>query len=211
MDNHITAPSRNYANWALGLAYFTIWYNVLEAIVAIFFGAKASSLALVSFGLDSTVEVLSALAIVWHLRGAMTKHREQRALKLIAISFFILAVYVCIQSLFDIFGNRQPETSIPGLVIGIASLIIMPFLAIAKRRIGKLMSSVTVKSDAQQHDTWMVVGRPDCSDRNCYTRISRRNPSLAILIQTRRFLFLKNLGMISLFWCRSESMICCGV
>ena len=112
--------------------------------------AKASSLALVSFGLDSTVEVLSALAIVWHLRGAMTKHREQRALKLIAISFFILAVYVCIQSLFDIFGNRQPETSIPGLVIGIASLIIMPFLAIAKRRIGKLMSSVTVKSDAQQ-------------------------------------------------------------
>lgn len=134
---------------AVRLAWATIAWNVVEAVVAIAAGAAANSIALVGFGLDSTVEVMSAVVIVWQFRG-LAEERERRALKLIAVSFFGLAAYVGVQAIIDLAGNSEPESSPVGIGLAIASLVVMPLLARAKRRTGNAMGSVTVVADSNQ-------------------------------------------------------------
>lgn len=134
---------------ALRLAWATIAWNVVEAVVAIAAGTAAGSIALVGFGLDSTVEVLSALVIVWQLRG-LAEERERLALKLIAISFYALAAYVAIRAVVDLTGRTEPESSAVGIGLAMASLIVMPLLARAKRRNGRQMGSSTVVADSNQ-------------------------------------------------------------
>ncbi len=134
---------------AVRLAWATIAWNVVEAVVAIAAGAAANSIALVGFGLDSTVEVMSAVVIVWQLRG-LAEDRERRALKLIAVSFFGLAAYVAVQAIIDLAGRSTPESSPVGIGLAIASLVVMPLLARAKRRTGNAMGSVTVVADSNQ-------------------------------------------------------------
>lgn len=131
------------------LAAATIAWNVTEAVVAITAGVAAGSIALVGFGLDSTVEVLSALVILWQFTGNADQ-REQHALKLIALSFFALAAYVTVQAVADLIGRAEPEGSPVGIALAIASLIVMPLLAIAKRRTGRAMASSTVIADSNQ-------------------------------------------------------------
>ncbi len=131
------------------LAWATIAWNVVEAILAISAGAAASSIALVGFGLDSTVEVMSALVIVWQLRG-LEENRERAALKLIAISFYVLASYVAVQALLDLIGGTEPDTSLIGIGLAIVSLIVMPIVAAAKRKTGLRMGSATVVADSYQ-------------------------------------------------------------
>ena len=92
---------------AVRLAWATIAWNVVEAAVAIAAGAAANSIALVGFGLDSTVEVMSAMVIVWQFRG-LVEDRERRALKLIAVSFFGLAAYVAVRAIIDLVGTSRP-------------------------------------------------------------------------------------------------------
>ena len=94
------------ARW---LAWSTIVYNVIEAVVAIVAGSAAGSIALIGFGLDSIVEVLSALVIVWQLNRT-SEDRERTALKLIALSFYLLASYVAIHALFDLTSQTKPDT-----------------------------------------------------------------------------------------------------
>jgi divalent metal cation (Fe/Co/Zn/Cd) transporter len=127
----------------------TIAWNVVEAIVAIAAGTAAGSIALVGFGLDSTVEVMSAVVILWQFRG-LADDRERRALKLIAVSFFGLATYVAVQAVLDLVSQSEPDTSSVGIGLAIASLIVMPLLARAKRRNGTAMGSVTVVADSNQ-------------------------------------------------------------
>ncbi len=134
---------------ALRLAWATIAWNVVEAVVAIAAGTAASSIALVGFGLDSTVEVMSAVVIVWQFRG-LSKDREQRALKLIAISFFVLGAYVSVQAIIDLAGKSEPRGSTVGIGLAVASLVVMPVLARAKRRNGMLLGSATVVADSNQ-------------------------------------------------------------
>jgi len=134
---------------AVRLAWATIGWNVVEAAVAIAAGVAANSIALVGFGLDSTVEVMSAVVIVWQFRG-LAEERERRALKLIAISFFGLAAYVAVQAIIDLAGTSRPESSPVGIGLAIASLVVMPLLARAKRRTGNAMGSVTVVADSNQ-------------------------------------------------------------
>lgn len=134
---------------AVRLAWATIAWNVVEAAVAIAAGAAANSIALVGFGLDSTVEVMSAVVIVWQFRG-LAEDRERRALKLIAVSFFGLAAYVAVQAIVDLVGTSRPESSPVGIGLAIASLVVMPLLARAKRRTGNAMGSVTVVADSNQ-------------------------------------------------------------
>lgn len=136
------------------LAWLTVVWNFIEAVVAIAAGAAAGSAALVGFGLDSTIEVASALVIIWQFSG-VDEHREQRALRLIAVSFFALATYVSIRALFDLAGAHEAETSTVGIALAVASLIVMPALAIAKRRTGRQLGSVTVTADSQQ--TWLCT------------------------------------------------------
>ncbi|CAN5499474.1 cation transporter [soil metagenome] len=134
---------------AVRLAWATIGWNVIEAVAAIAAGTAAGSIALVGFGLDSTVEVMSAAVIVWQFRG-LAHEREQRALRLIAISFFVLGAYVAVQAIVDLAGRARPDSSAVGIGIAAASLIVMPLLARLKRRAGQQMGSATVLADSKQ-------------------------------------------------------------
>jgi divalent metal cation (Fe/Co/Zn/Cd) transporter len=145
-----TATER--ARWrrtALLLAWATIAWNSLEAVIAIASGAEAGSIALVGFGLNSIVEVGSAIVVVWQFSGADAA-REQRALKLIAGSFFVFAAYVAIQAVWDLVARSEPAESVPGIVLAALSLVVMPLLAVSKRRVGLKMASRTVVADSGQ-------------------------------------------------------------
>jgi divalent metal cation (Fe/Co/Zn/Cd) transporter len=135
---------------ALGLAWATIAWNTVEAVVAIVSGASASSIALVGFGLDSTVEVLSASVIVWQMTRDVPEDREEQALRLIAISFFALAGYVSVQAVFDLASRSQPDSSTVGIALAAVSLVVMPLLAALKRRNGRCLGSGSVVADSNQ-------------------------------------------------------------
>lgn len=134
---------------AVRLAWATIGWNVVEAVVAISAGAAAGSIALVGFGLDSTVEVMSAVVIVWQFQG-LAQDRERRALRLIAVSFFGLAAYIGVQAIVDLVNGSEPDASAVGIGLAIASLIVMPILARAKGGNGRAMGSITVVADSNQ-------------------------------------------------------------
>jgi divalent metal cation (Fe/Co/Zn/Cd) transporter len=124
-------------------------WNVTEAVVAIVAGAVASSIALVGFGLDSTVEVFSALVILWQFHGSAIQ-REERARRLIAVGFFALAGYVAVQAVRDLVGLHEPDSSPVGIALAAASLLVMPVLAVAKRETGRLLHSDAVVADGNQ-------------------------------------------------------------
>ncbi len=120
-----TVQTADRARWrrsALALAWATIAWNSLEAVIAIASGAEAGSIALVGFGLNSIVEVGSAIVVVWQFAGADAE-REQRALKLIAGSFFVFAAYVTAQAVWDLVARSQPAESVPGIVLAALSLV----------------------------------------------------------------------------------------
>jgi len=139
---------------ALMLAWLTVGWNVIEAVVAIAAGRSAGSLALIGFGLDSTIEVASSLVIIWQFSGS-DEAREQRALRLIAISFFALAAFVIIQAALDLTAGNEPESSAVGVALAIASLVVMPILATAKRSTGRRLGSAAVTADSMQ--TWLCT------------------------------------------------------
>ena len=139
----------------LWLAALTIAWNVIEAIVAISAGIAAGSLALVAFGFDSIIEVLSAWVVVWQfrheLRGGHDEEREQRALRLIAITFFVLAAYIVIESSRDLLlSHSEADESTVGIALAALSLLVMPTLAFAKRRTATALASPTFRADAQE-------------------------------------------------------------
>ena len=152
----ITATEhRRLARLALWLAGLTIAWNVIEAVVAISAGIAAGSIALVGFGFDSTIEVGSAFVVVWQfrgeLRGGYDEAREQRALRLIAITFFVLAAYITIEAVRDLFFvDSEADESIVGIVLAVLSLIVMPALAFAKRRVATALGSPTLRADAAE-------------------------------------------------------------
>jgi divalent metal cation (Fe/Co/Zn/Cd) transporter len=141
---------------ALNLEYFTVAYNVLEAVAAIIFGGIAASIALVGFGLDSIVESLSGLVMVWRLRkhGEISEEEEERvekrAMRFVAVTFFILGAYVLFESARKLIFRDMPDPSLPGIVIAILSLIIMPLLARAKIRVGGQIGSRALVADAKE-------------------------------------------------------------
>jgi divalent metal cation (Fe/Co/Zn/Cd) transporter len=128
----------------------TISYNVIEAIVALAAGAAASSSALIGFGLDSVVEVSSALAVAWQFAGRDPEAREKVALKVIATSFFALAAFVTVDALRSLFGAGEAEHSTVGIVLAAVSLAVMPFLSYAQRRAGRELGSNSAVADSKQ-------------------------------------------------------------
>ncbi|WP_406498613.1 cation transporter [Streptomyces sp. NBC_00846] len=131
----------------------TITYNVIEAIVAITAGTLASSTALIGFGLDSVIEVSSAAAVAWQFSArdhAVREAREQRTLRIIAVSFLALAAYVSFDAVRALTGTGEAERSIPGIVIAALSLAIMPFLSAAQRRAGRELGSASAVADSKQ-------------------------------------------------------------
>ena len=132
------------------LAGASVGYNVVEAVIAITAGVVAGSVALVGFGLDSVVEVSSGLIILWQFRHRLPESREQQALRLMAFSFFALAAYVTFESVRALVTGADPDTSVVGIVLAAASLVVMPFLSWAQRRTGKALGSNAVVADSTQ-------------------------------------------------------------
>ncbi len=118
--------------------------------MAIAAGAAASSIALIGFGLDSTVEVLSASVIVWQMTRAVPEEREAQALRLIAVTFFALAGYVAVQAVFDLISHSEPESSTVGIALAAVSLVVMPTLAWLKHCNGRRLGSNSVVADSRQ-------------------------------------------------------------
>lgn len=145
-------------NWrtALRLEYFTVIYNVFEAAASIVFGTAAGSIALVGFGLDSVVESLSGLILIWrlHRHDRVSPGEEERiellAQRLVAITFFLLGAYVLIESVRKLIGSEIPQPSLVGMIIAVLSIIIMPFLAWQKRVIGTDIGSKALIADAKE-------------------------------------------------------------
>lgn len=128
----------------------TITWNVIEAIIALAAGGAASSAALIGFGLDSTVEVVSAAAVAWQFAAPDPEKREKIALRIIAVSFFALAAYVSVDAILSLFGLRAPEHSPVGIVIAALSLLVMPFLSWFERRTGRELGSASAVADSKQ-------------------------------------------------------------
>lgn len=132
------------------LAGASVTYNAVEAVVAVAAGSAASSVALVGFGLDSLVEMSSGLVILWQFRHPMPESRERRALRLIGLSFFALAAYVTVESTRSLLGGSDAQTSLVGITLAAASLLVMPFLSLAQRRTGRALGSGSVVADSTQ-------------------------------------------------------------
>jgi divalent metal cation (Fe/Co/Zn/Cd) transporter len=128
----------------------TIVYNVIEAAVAITAGTIASSTALIGFGLDSIIEVSSAAAVAWQFAGRDPEAREKVALRIIAVSFFVLAGYVTIESVRALVGGAEAQHSSVGLVLAAVSLLVMPVLSYAQRRAGRELGSRSAVADSKQ-------------------------------------------------------------
>lgn len=128
----------------------TISYNIVEAVIAITAGRIASSAALVGFGLDSMVEVLSAAAVAWQFSGPDPQRRERVTLRLIAVSFIGLAVFVSVDAVRSLLGAAEPEHSTVGIVLASVSVAVMPFLSWFERRTGRELGSASAVADSKQ-------------------------------------------------------------
>lgn len=138
---------------ALRLEYFTVGYNLLEGIVSVALGLLAGSVALVGFGLDSGVEVLSALVLLWRLTrkeetDEQAERLERRAVLFVGFSFWILAAYIGWEAVSKLVGQERPEASWGGIILAVASLMIMPFLAQQKKKVATQLNSRALAADA---------------------------------------------------------------
>src|SRR5271165_72054 len=138
------------------LEYFTLAWNGFEAAVALISGVLAGSVALVGFGLDSVIETASAGILLWRFRAdADTERREraeQSARRLVGVCFLLLAAYVVVESVRALWIKALPERSMPGILIAVAAVIVMPLLARAKRRIAVQLGSRALRADSRQAD-----------------------------------------------------------
>ncbi|MEV1118054.1 cation transporter [Actinosynnema sp. NPDC049800] len=128
----------------------TITYNVVEAVIAISAGTIASSTALIGFGLDSVVEVASATAVAWQFSAKDHEARERVALRVIALSFFALALYVAVESVRALLGAQAADHSAVGMVLAAVSLVVMPVLSRAQRTAGRELGSTSAVADSKQ-------------------------------------------------------------
>src|SRR5258706_8259881 len=136
------------------LEYFPVGWNALEGLVAVVAGAIAGSISLVGFGLDSFIEVTSGSVLLWRMSVDADVERrernERRTLQVVGICFLFLATYIAYESAMDLWSRRAPEHSIPGIVLACVSLVVMPLLSRAKRKVGRALGSAAMHADAKQ-------------------------------------------------------------
>jgi len=136
------------------LEYFTIAWNSLEGIVAIVAGVIAGSVSLVGFGVDSAIEVTSGVSLLWRMSADADPDRRERielvSLRIVGVCFLALAAYVAYEAVSDLLHREAPQRSLVGITLAVASLIIMPLLARAKRHVGSKLRSAAMSADAQQ-------------------------------------------------------------
>lgn len=139
----------------LVLEYFTIGWNLIEAIVGIAAGVAAGSVALVGFALDSVVEASSGAVLLWRLRKevrdrASAEAAERKAVRLVAVAFVALAVYVAGRAAWDLITGSAADDSVAGIVLAVVSLIVMPVLAWRKRVVARALDSRALQADSTQ-------------------------------------------------------------
>jgi divalent metal cation (Fe/Co/Zn/Cd) transporter len=141
---------------ALKLSYFTVGYNIIECIVSITAGFLAGSTALLGFGSDSLVESLSGTIMIWRFRkyGILSEAEEdkieKKATLLVGITFFIFGIYILYESIRKLLVAEEPEPSFIGIIIAIASIIVMPLLFYSKYKTGKSLGSMSLVADSKQ-------------------------------------------------------------
>ena len=138
------------------LEYFTIAWNSLEGLVALIAGPLAGSISLMGFGIDSFIEVTSGGVLLWRMSvDADVRKRERReklSLRIVGACFLVLAAYVGYESISDLAGRKAPEHSIPGIILACVSLVVMPLLSRAKKKVGNELGSAAMHADAKQTD-----------------------------------------------------------
>ena len=137
----------------LRLAQFTVAYNVIEGIVAVTAGLVAGLVSVIGFGIDSAIESIAAVLVAIRLsarlrHGVADERKERLALRVVATSFFVLAVYVTVEGVRSLVSGEQPERSPVAIVLLILSLIVMPVLAAAKTRVGNALRDNLILADA---------------------------------------------------------------
>jgi divalent metal cation (Fe/Co/Zn/Cd) transporter len=136
------------------LEYFTLAWNTLEGIIAVIAGAMAGSISLVGFGFDSFIEVTSGAALLWRMSAEADQHRRERiekvALKIVGACFLVLAAYVSYEAAGDLIRRKAPERSLPGILLACVSLVAMPLLSRAKRKVARGLGSAAMHADARQ-------------------------------------------------------------
>jgi divalent metal cation (Fe/Co/Zn/Cd) transporter len=152
----IVLPRPDVVRRGRWLEYFTIGWNGLEGLVSIAAGTIAGSVSLMGFGLDSLIEVTSGAALLWRLHHDLNASRreavERKTLRIVGLCFIALAIYIAVESLFSLIQREAPEKSIPGIVIAVLALVVMPLLARAKRSVAEGIGSEVMKADAKQAD-----------------------------------------------------------
>tara|TARA_B110000444_G_scaffold160339_1_gene149875 strand:+ start:216 stop:797 length:582 start_codon:yes stop_codon:yes gene_type:complete len=136
-------------NHAKKLILFTIVYNFVEGIFAIYFGAESNSTSLLSFGLDSFIEIAVSFIALWGL-SSMGQDVEDKAEKMIAYSFLILILFIIVKSSFDLFYSSKPETSFYGIVIACVSILVEGPLAYRKFQLGRKLNNKIIIAEAKE-------------------------------------------------------------
>jgi len=151
------ATARNWARIATWLVGTTLVYNVIEAVVALWSGARADSIALLGFGLDSVIECAAAIMLLWRLTAqtrSLGEHSveaaERRVQRFVGLTFFALAIYVVAQAGWSLWHREMSATSRVGIVLALASLIIMPLLAGAKIHAATKLGSAALRAEAKE-------------------------------------------------------------
>ena len=149
------------------LEYFTIAYNSLEGLIALVAGLMAGSIALVGFGFDSLIEVTSGTALLWRLHMDADESRRERVeaitQRIVGACFLLLAAYVSYDSIKALIWREHPHESIPGIVLAIASVIVMPLLVRAKRKVARGIKSGALMADSKQtRALHLSLGHPAC-------------------------------------------------
>lgn len=135
------------------LSWLSLAWMTVEGVVAIVAGIAASSIALIGFGLDSGIEGVASVIIIWRFTGArlFSHAAEQRAQKLVAVQFFLLAPYVGFESVKALIGGEHADVSWIGIALAVGSVILMPMLGIAKERLADQLGSAATKGEGRQN------------------------------------------------------------
>jgi len=152
MSSNVVIDQKESLKQGRTLEYITIGYNSLEGLVAIICGVIAGSIALVGFGFDSVIEVTSGVVLLWRLSVSQSYQNRAEAisLRLVGVCFLALATYISYDSVTSLIYRKSPEESIPGIILAALSLIIMPALARAKRKVANNIKSQALAADAKQ-------------------------------------------------------------
>jgi len=156
----VSISAHDTSRWraiALRLVIATMVYNALEALVALWSGIAAASIALIGFGLDSTIELAAASAILWRLRveargvsHEAVEASERRVLRFIGATFLALAAYVSVEAALSLWRGERPEESAVGIALAVTSLIVMPLVSWGKLRAARALGSASLRAEAKE-------------------------------------------------------------